>query len=122
MDGITLRLFQNELRDLEQRIAAPSHLDLARERFDAVLAGRKRDGNFRQRRRRFGTLAAFAPVIATVVAARKSRLAIAKLGTTATLATADAVTARGAAFTGLVIETALGLGAFVAGEPVKTIG
>src|SRR5260221_3149753 len=104
LDGVTLRLVQDKLRDLEKRIATSGHLDLARERFDAIFGGDKCDGDFRQRWRRFGTLAAFVPVIATVVAARKSRFAVAKLEVAArraaTTFAARTIAARGAAFAG----------------------
>ena len=62
-DGITFRLLQNDLRDLEKRKRPAGHLDLARERFDALFVRQKGDGDFRQRRGRLAQLA-FAPVIA----------------------------------------------------------
>ena len=91
LDGVTLRLRQNNLRNLEQRIRAAGHLDLARERFDAVFVRQKRDGDFRQWRGWFEVppCGTFAPVIAL----GKSFLAVAELSTTGTRRTGTAALA-----------------------------
>src|ERR1035441_4306845 len=52
LDGMPLRLLQNHLGDVEQRIRPASHLDLARQGFNAPFFGTQTEVNFRQRRRR----------------------------------------------------------------------
>ena len=119
LDGITFRLVQHELRDLEQRIRTAGHLDLAGERFDTMFAGQNRNGQFRQRRR-LGAADRFATIIAMIPKTTAFAVATAKFGTTTrrtatTITTAaGAITTRTTAFTGFAAETALGLDALVA--------
>ena len=40
-DGVALRLLQNHLRDVKERISTACHLNLAREGFDALLIGQQ---------------------------------------------------------------------------------
>ena len=129
LDGITLRLLQNEPRNVEQRIGAAGHLDLARERLDAVFVGQKSDGDFRQRRGRLGAFRRFTTIVTTPA---KSAFAVAELGaaarraasatTFATAAKTAAFAARAAAFAGFAAEAAFGLHALVAGEFFKAVG
>ena len=130
LDGIALRLLQNQPRNVEQRIRAAGHLDLTGQRLDAVFIRQKRDADFRQRRRRFRPLTAF---VTTIIAATEAAFAVAKLGAAArraasapAFATAAKTTAtfaaRTAAFAGFAAEAAFGLHALVAGEFVKAVG
>jgi hypothetical protein len=52
-----LRLLENHLGDVEQRIRPASHLDLARQGFNAPFFGTQAEVNFRQRRRRRAPIA-----------------------------------------------------------------
>jgi hypothetical protein len=61
MDGMPLRLLQNHLRDVEQRIRPARHLDLARQGFNALFLRTQAEVNFRQRRRRRAPFAGVAP-------------------------------------------------------------
>jgi hypothetical protein len=56
---VPLRLLQNHLGDIEQRVGSARHLDLARQRFHAPFIRQQTDVDFRQRRRRGPPLALF---------------------------------------------------------------
>ncbi len=65
-DGVTLRLLQNEMGDLEQRIGATGDFDLPRDMLNAFFIGDKCDVDFRQRSGCFIALR-FAAVIAVIL-------------------------------------------------------
>ena len=75
LDGIPFRFLQDKPRDVEQRIGATRHLDLARNGFHAIFVRQKRDGDFRRRCRRF-TAFPFVPIIALRTTPAKSLLAV----------------------------------------------
>jgi hypothetical protein len=93
-----LRLLQDHLRNVEERVGPACHLNLARQRFDTLLLRSQAQIDLRQRRRRWTAFTGFAPAKVRSRAAEwpttlalRPRGAARRSGRTATLAARAAV-------------------------------